>query len=403
MKITIISLNFFPEDTAIGLYSTQMADFLSEKNQVEIITALPYYPQWRIHTPYRKKKLFLKEDHRKMRIYRSRQYVPAKPSFIKRILLMITFTLGAFINLFRLKNKPDLVIAVIPFTSSAFMGLLCKWFFKSKTWIHIQDFEFDAAIESGIIKKYKFFQLLILKFEKYLLNKSDIVSTISQSMMKKLHSKSKTETYFLPNWIDENFITKDTISERHPYLDDNQFNILYSGNIGAKQDWKFFVKVVNAFGNEPEVMFHVVGDGAKRAELERDCEKFDNVCFHPPVNYNELPLLLSGADLHILFQKNDVLDTVMPSKLLGMLASGKMSVVTGNPDSEIRSIFEDNNLGYYIYSGNVDEVATVILKIKNKPSDFEVQTKSAQSFVIENFSKTKVLSKFSDKIETFFS
>ncbi|MGB6094448.1 MAG: WcaI family glycosyltransferase [Moheibacter sp.] len=402
MKITIISLNFYPEDTAIGLYSTQMAEFLAESDEVEIITAFPYYPQWKIWKDYKSKRLFNKEKIGRINIYRSRQYVSSNPSFYKRLILMFTFTMGAFINLFRIR-KPDLVIAVIPFTSSAWLALLCKWVYRSKTWVHIQDFEFDAAIDSGLIKNNKILKSLILGFERFLLNRADFVSTISNSMLKKLKSKTKSETYYLTNWIEESFLEKTENGQRHHYFDNKKFNILYSGNIGAKQDWDFFVKVVSDLRNEQEIMFYVVGDGAKRGELEANCEKFFNVCFHPPVAYDELPLLLSGADLHILFQKNDVLDTVMPSKLLGMLASGGMSVVTGNPDSEIRSIFENNNMGYYIYSGNVDEVIAAILKIKNEPSDFVEQTKRAQSFVSENFSKTKVLSNFSDKIKTLFS
>ncbi|HIP33818.1 MAG TPA: colanic acid biosynthesis glycosyltransferase WcaI, partial [Bacteroidia bacterium] len=42
MKITIIGLNYYPEDTAIGLYTTQLAEYLSHNNfKVEVITGFP--------------------------------------------------------------------------------------------------------------------------------------------------------------------------------------------------------------------------------------------------------------------------------------------------------------------------------------------------------------------------
>lgn len=402
MKITVISLNFYPEDTAIGLYSTQMAEFLAENHEVEIITAFPYYPQWKIQEDYRKKPFFFKETIGSLSIYRTKQYVPSNPSFLKRILLMATFTLGSLINVFRVKNKPDLVIAVIPFTSSALLALICKWLYKSRMWIHIQDFEFDAAIESGLMKNSGSFKSIILKIEKILFDKADYISTISHSMLQKLHSKSISPSYFLPNWVEENFINEILPGSTHPYFDPNKFNVLYSGNIGEKQDWEYFLKVVRELANEKDIVFSVVGDGAKRNDIEQECKNFPNVKFFSPVPYRDLPLLLSKADLHILFQKNDVVDTVMPSKLLGMLASGKNSVVTGNKDSEVRSIFDGNGVGFYSYSGDPKEVADIILKIKSNPSDFENITKKAQSYVVENFSKTKVLSKFRDKIETTF-
>lgn len=401
MKITIISLNFYPEDTAIGLYSTQMAEFLSESDEVEIITAFPYYPQWKIWKDYKSKGLFSKEKYGKITIYRSRQYVSSNPSFFKRLILMFTFTMGAFFNLFRIR-KPDLVIAVIPFTSSAWLALLCKWFYRSKTWVHIQDFEFDAAIDSGLIKNNKILKSMILGFERFLLNRADFVSTISNSMLKKLKSKTKSETYYLTNWIEESFLENTQNEQRHHYFDNTKFNILYSGNIGAKQDWDFFLKVASALTGHDDIVFNIVGDGAKRSELEENCKNLKNVKFFPLVPYSELPTLLSGADAHFLFQKHDVIDTVMPSKLLGMMASGKVSVVTGNGESEVCSIFRENQIGYFFYSDDPIEVIDAFLKIQREPEAHLKMTNNAQTYVLENFSKTKVLSKFRQKLKSSF-
>jgi len=402
MKITIISLNFFPEDTAIGLYSTQMAEFLSEKHQVEIITAFPYYPQWKIYAPYKNKRCLLKESKGEMTIYRSKQYVPSHPSFFKRILLMLTFTFGALLNIFRLKNKPDLVISAIPFTSSVLPALVSKWLYKSKIWVHIQDFEFDAAIESGLMGKSFFFKSVLLKIERFLINKSDCASTISHSMLKKLQSKSSADTYFLPNWIDDSF-SGNPINGSHPYLDRSKFNVLYSGNIGEKQDWDFFLQVVELLSAYPDIIITVVGDGAKKKSLMNDCKDFTNVKFLSPVPFPELPSLLCSADVHILFQKNDVIDTVMPSKILGMLASEKVSVVTGNKDSEVCSIFNRHQVGVFSSSGAPGETASSILSIQENPADFDKFRKNAGIYVRENFSKLKVLTKFRDKIEEIVS
>ena len=58
-------------------------------------------------------------------------------------------------------------------------------------------------------------------------------------MIEKLKSKSFVETYYFPNWIDAEKINPKT-SSRHLYLSSDKFKILYSGNIGDKQDWEFF-------------------------------------------------------------------------------------------------------------------------------------------------------------------
>jgi len=52
MNITIISNNYSPEDSGIGLYSTGMAEFLAKNHSVKVITAIPYYPHWEIYFPF---------------------------------------------------------------------------------------------------------------------------------------------------------------------------------------------------------------------------------------------------------------------------------------------------------------------------------------------------------------
>ena len=68
-RITLISLNFYPEDTAIGLYSSQMANYLREQGaEVTVITAFPYYPHWVIAESYKNKPRYVKEMYNGMTV-----------------------------------------------------------------------------------------------------------------------------------------------------------------------------------------------------------------------------------------------------------------------------------------------------------------------------------------------
>ena len=152
-NITFIGLNYAPEDTAIGLYSTQWVDFLKEKgHNITVITAFPYYPQWEISKEYKKRSTFMKEEINGIKILRYKLYVPKNPTFLKRIIHLLDFTFGSLINLYKIK-KCDLVISVVPFTSSVLLGYIQKMRFKTKLWMHIQDFEFDAALQTGVGNK----------------------------------------------------------------------------------------------------------------------------------------------------------------------------------------------------------------------------------------------------------
>ncbi|MCF6295142.1 MAG: WcaI family glycosyltransferase [Flavobacteriaceae bacterium] len=394
-NITFISLNYAPEDTAIGLYSTQWANYLETKGcNVSVITAFPYYPQWEISKAYENKPKFLKEEQDGIKVFRYKQYVPKTPTFFKRIIHLIDFTLGSLINLYKIK-KCDLVIAVVPFTSSAFLGNIQKRRFKSKLWIHIQDFEFDAAYQTGVGGKSKWLFSLLFKLEKRLFKKADIASTISQNMLKKLKEKTPSQQFYLPNWVDENEINPNTYTQ-HPFLISNKIKILYSGNIGDKQDWELFIKFCSALDNS-KYEITVVGHGSKKEWLINKVKDFKNISYYPPVPYRELSNLLCSADLHILFQKLDVLDTVMPSKVLGMMASAKPSLIIGNEFSEVKTIFEESQGGLYFNQFSSDIIKEIDNIFENKEKANQMG-KNARRYIVEKFSKEKILSNMLDQI-----
>ena len=396
-KITIIGINYFPEDSAIGLYTTQKAEnFVRKGYQVTVITGFPYYPQWEIQEKYKSKPYFIRETINGVNVFRCRQYVPVNPTFFKRILHLITFTLGSFVNLFRV-SSPDLVISIVPFTSSILLGWFLKLRYRSKLWVHVQDFEFDAALQTGVSSKVKGIYSFLFKIEKRLLSKANVSSTISDSMLIRLGTKTKSEKFFLPNWIDENNINPETAIQ-HKYFTSKKKNILYSGNIGDKQDWNTFIKFCEDLDDSKYEVI-IVGDGAKKAWLVEQIKKINIVSYYPPVEYEELSSLLCSADLHVLFQKSNVIDTVMPSKILGMMASGKPSLVLGSKDSEVKRIFENSKAGLFFnnYSKNL---INKLDELMNNPLECKQMGKASREFVVSNFSKEDVLSRMTLKVES---
>ncbi len=400
-NITLIGINFYPEDSSTGLFSTQMAEYLAKTHRVEVITGFPYYPEWEIREAYRDKPTFLTEKKEDITIYRYKQYVPKEPTFKTRTLHLLDFTFGSIRNLFKI-NKTDLVIVIVPFTSTIFLGKLLAFFKGAKLWVHIQDFEVDAILDSGIsnnnkgLKKWLFRMLFWI--ERKLLNSADITSTISYGMISKLETKTDTPNYFFPNWVDENYINPENAIQ-HELMHSSKFKVLYSGNIGAKQDWGFFLRVVEHFKANSDIEFIVVGAGAKKEWLVEQTRVYENVVHHMPVEYATLPDLLCSADLHILFQKNDVIDSVMPSKLLGMMASAKASLVTGSLESEVAKVFEKSQGGYFYDSDNFDEVVNAITELSSNHQKAKEMGVNARTYIVKHFSASEVLSNFEAKVQ----
>lgn len=392
--ITLISLNFYPEDTAIGLYSTQMAEHLEMQGaHISVITAFPYYPQWKISEEYQDKAKYVHEIKGTIDIYRYKQFTPKEPTFLKRVVHITDFTLGSRLNFKQIKEC-DIVISVIPFTSSAWLGNTLSRKRNATHWIHIQDFEFDAAFQSGLMSASENKSIAyksLMRLEQNILNKADCVSTISQTMLTKLKTKTKTPTYYLPNWVDAQE-SDPSQTKTHPYFSRDKFSILYAGNVGDKQDWRFFSNVIAGLDLAIfEVI--VVGAGARMEALKVEHQE-TAIQFYPPVPLEELPSLLASADLHVLFQKAEVVDTVMPSKILGMMASARPSLITGHQDAEPAKIIQESQGGFYNTTTDSALVLKQINELRTNKEKATLMGRRARAFVLEKYARRPILEKF---------
>ena len=108
--------------------------------------------------------------------------------------------------------------------------------------------------------------------------------------------------------------------------------------------------------------------------------------------------MLCSADLHILFQKVDVIDTVMPSKILAMMSSEKPSLITGNLKSEVSTIINNSKGGKYFETNDIEQVLEFVNQIKSDRLLQKEYGENARKFVIENYSKSKILNQFKETV-----
>jgi len=99
-----------------------------------------------------------------------------------------------------------------------------------------------------------------------------------------------------------------------------------------------------------------------------------------------------------LFQKAGIIDAVMPSKILGMMASSRPSLVIGDLNSEIKTIFDYCNPGIFFDTYSDQVILELDKLIDNFPKMAEMG-KSANKYVVANFSKNNILNGFFKKID----
>jgi Glycosyltransferase len=356
-RILVVGINYAPESISTGKYTAEMCAWLSGRgHSVRVVTAPPYYPAWKVWPDY-PRVWFKRHQLNGVDVIRCPLWVPENPSGIKRLLHLASFALSStFAVLASVAWRPSHVIVVAPTLANAPSAWLAGRLAGARCHLHIQDFELDAALDMGIIDAGPF-KRLAATLERWLLQAFDSVSTISPKMVERLASKGVDEgrRLLFPNWADIDSIRP--LTEPSPYrkelaIPENAVVALYSGNMGLKQGLELLGEAAERLRSRHDLFFVFGGQGPGRQHLEAQCGALPNVRFldlQPSERLNEW---LGLADIHLLPQRADVADLVMPSKLTGMLASGRPVLATALPGTGVALAIED--CGRAVPPGDVD-------------------------------------------------
>jgi colanic acid biosynthesis glycosyl transferase WcaI len=345
MRILVHGINFSPELTGIGKYTGEFAEWLAARGHaVRVVTAPPYYPQWRVADGWSRRRHRV-ERHAvvgggSLSVVRCPLWVPQRPNGLRRVLHLASFVLSSLpAMLAQVAWRPQLVWVVEPALGCAPQALLVARLSGARAWLHVQDFEVDAAFDLGLLRGARR-SAAALRVERWLMSRFDRVSAISVRMVERLRDKgvASQRVSLFRNWVDLDAITPQPGASQGGVnawrarlgLGPRQVVALYSGNMGNKQGLEVLADVARRLADRDDIIFVLCGQGPARISLESSCAGLGNARFLDLQPLSELNELLNMADLHLLPQRADAADLVMPSKLTGMLASGRPVVAAAH-------------------------------------------------------------------------
>jgi colanic acid biosynthesis glycosyl transferase WcaI len=397
MKLLVYGINFAPELTGIGKYTGEMAAWLAARgHEVRVVTAPPYYPDWAVWPGYSTSR-YARETWRGALVLRTPLWVPRKVTGLRRLLHLGSFALASLPALFaQWRWKPDVVWVTEPPLFCAPAALAFARLRSARAWLHIQDYEVDAAFELGLLKGARL-RAIVASIERGLMRRFDRISTISLRMMERASAKGTDDARLisLPNWAD--------VSAIQPLRCDSPYRVelgirsdavvaLYSGNMGAKQGLELLAETAVMLQNHPGLEFVFCGGGAGRAELMKWCEGLANVRFLDLQPVERLGDLLGLADIHLLPQRADAADLVMPSKLTGMLSSGRPVVAGARPETELGKVAAE--CGLAVPPDDAKAFAEAIVSLASQPELRRDLGQRARAHAEQRFDRETVLAQF---------
>ena len=359
-RVLIYAMNYAPELIGCGRYTGEIGDFLvSQGTPLTVVTTPPHYPGWAARDGYANR--YVTETAGGATIVRCPLGLSKNMKGFGRIWAPLSFALTSLpVVIWRiLRDRPTHIFCIEPTLMGAPAAVLAAKCVGARTILHVQDLEIDAAfavghVKSGLVKKAAF------GFEKIVLKLFDNIVTISHKMAEKLAEKGvpQDRLRLIRNWVDTSKIfpqkSRNSFREELGFTADD-FVVLYAGNIGVKQALNLVMDAAEHLAGTP-IRFVIAGDGPEKASLV--ARNAPNVTFLPLQPENRLNDLLNLADVHVLPQLESAADLVLPSKLGGILASGKTLVAMADLDTEL-AVFLGND-AVLVPAGDVTKMSEAI-------------------------------------------
>jgi colanic acid biosynthesis glycosyl transferase WcaI len=403
VKILICSANYAPELTGVGKYSGDMAQWLvANGHQVRVVAAPPYYPAWQIAVNYRNRP-FCREILAGVEVWRAPLWIPGRPGGLARVVHLISFAISSAPLLIWLGLiwRPNVCISVAPFFTSAPGVLIAAKLAGAPSWLHIQDFEVDVAFRMGLLKG-GLLRRIALAIERTVFSRFERVSTISQRMMERVAAKGVRDgrQVLFRNWVDVEAICP--LQGISPFRQElglpiGAVVVLFAGTLGSKQGLHLIPLAAQLLRDNPAIHFVICGDGPEKPEIQRQATDLPQIHFLPLQPLARLGDLLGLADIHLLTQDVAAEDLVLPSKLSGMLSSGRPVVVTCAPDTEMAEVVREK--GVVVPPNDAVALASALRDLAANAQTRQSLGLEARRYALDTLGRDQVLALWAGELE----
>ncbi len=339
MHVLLLALNYWPDQLGNAPLMVGMCEGLVKLgHRVSVVCAFPHHETGRIEAPYRGQ-LFQRDTHNGVDILRTYIYAGDHGTAAK-MANYASFTATALAAAATVRGVDVVFTPSPPLTLGLVDDLLCR--VRGIPWIYnLQDLFPEAAVRLGVLKNPR----IIAGFERlerHVYRRATRLCVISESFRQYLLEKGVPDEKIavVENYTDTELITPQAPSEaqHNPYRVehglDGRFVVQFSGRMGYSQGLEVLVEAMPLLDDLPDLHWMLVGDGQAREMLEKATAGRQNVTLLPTQRRENLSDLLAAADLGLAPLRHGMAGTSVPSKIFGILASGRPVIAGVDVDSD---------------------------------------------------------------------
>lgn len=411
-NLLIYAHYYFPDVASTGQILKELAEGLEDFFHITVISVVPSYSG--VIEPEYKTQPYYRENINGINIIRVKTTEFSKNNKLSRIKNIINYFFRA-IHATRKVGKIDYVYTISqPPILGGILGVIGKWMKHAKLIYNIQDFNPEQIMAVNYSSNK-----LLLKFmkglDKFCCKQANNVIVVGRDMVDTLidrfGGKKVPNHCFINNWIDEKEIyplddSNEKVADfKKKYSMEDKFVIMYSGNLGLYYDLENLMMVIEKFKDLSDVVFAFIGDGSVKNKLVqyKELHELHNVIFIPYQDKADLVYSLNAGNVHWVVNAKGIKGISVPSKLYGVMATGKPVIGVLEKGSEARNIIEETGCGYVVEPCDYIGIENMILKIleeRNTESmnKLPVMGKYGRDYLSQNLAKDISIVKYRNAI-----
>jgi colanic acid biosynthesis glycosyl transferase WcaI len=396
-RVVIWTPNYAPELIGIAPLATDAANWLVQQgHDVQVVTAVPNYPERRIHDAYRGSR-WVKEEIDGVHVHRTWVRVRPDESVRDKVLYELSFALLSSSRALRLSRRSDVLVCVVPSLASAVLAGVAKrtlGMFGSgpSLVLWVQDLVVPLIGAVPGAKHPGVFIRMAASAESSAARAAATVVVCSPGFRDYLVARGVEQSRIHPvlNWVDTAHIAPSEPPQ------DGVVRFVYAGNIGYTQDFDPLVAAARRLG--PRVEIEIVGAGNGAARLRESARHDANITISSPVPDDQFPALLGSAHALLVLRGRIAPDANLPSKIATYLASGRPIVASTRHDSAAAEILSRSGAALLVEPEDSEALADAMERLVSNPAMRAELGRRGRQFAVEALEREQALRQLTEAI-----
>lgn len=370
--IVFLSLDFYPDDQAASQLFTDLLAAVRLRAPDVRITVLCGFPMGTaVDAP---EIVPRRETVKGVEILRCGFRVRDKRSLLLRATLYASFLLHAGWRLLRLGRR-SLVFGVTSPPFSAHLLWLASRLARFRYQYMFLDMYPEALFALGRIKRESLLARIWMRLNRLSYGRASKVAVLGRDMIPLLqhhYGIAPDRITYIPHWsaaeVEHPSLFAENSLAKQLGLED-KFVVQYSGNMGLLHDIDALVRAANLLQDDPTIHFLFIGKGRRRSAAEHLARDLNvrNITWLDFMPRAQLHETLSCCHAALISLQQGMEGVAVPSKLYGILSSGRAVIAQVPSASEIARVVDEEGCGVVVEPGDVEGLAEVIRTLAADP------------------------------------